>query len=268
MKRHNITPELKEAIRKSGLSMDKFSQKVNFNIKNIIFCNQTIREDVLNRINSFLGSNMVLEEINLEYERNLGKSALTKPIKQIEQGEDLAEFVGIMLGDGNFCGNQIVISFDNRGKGYISHVKSLAQNLTGIGLKGLKEKSVNGFRLYCCNKFLAEKLIEFGLKRGDKIMNQIGIPNWIKENREYSKRCIKGLVDTDGCIIFCKRDKQKHICFTNRNLQLLNDFKEVTKNLGYNFAKANKWNKRLYRKAEVVRFINEIKPFKANGAVV
>ena len=32
----------------------------------------------------------------------------------------------------------------------------------------------------------------------------------------------------------------------------------VAKNLGYHFAKANQWNVCLYRKKEVVRFINEV----------
>ncbi len=34
-------------------------------------------------------------------------------------------------------------------------------------------------------------------------------------------------------------------------------------NLGYSFAKVNKYNKCLYKKLEVARFINDIKPFKA-----
>jgi len=193
------------------------------------------------------------------------KKMTTSVIKEVFIGEDMAELIGIMLGDGNMYENQIKIFLDNREKAYAEHVKNLVKDLTGIELKGTIVKETNCLKLYCCNKFLAEKLIEFGLKRGSKIKSQEGIPKWIKENKEYSKRCIKGLVDTDGCIIFCKRDKQRSINFSNHNLILLEDFKEVAKNLGYNFAKANRWNTRLYRKAEVVRFINDIKPFKAMG---
>ena len=96
----------------------------------------------------------------------------------------------------------------------------------------------------------------------------MGVPGWIKNNKNYSKECIKGLIDTDGCIYKCKREKQIYIKFTNYNSKLLQDFKDVTKDLGYHFAKANKTNACLYRKQEVVRFINEIKPLKSIGAMV
>ena len=108
-------------------------------------------------------------------------------------------------------------------------------------------------------------MIDFGLKRGDKIVNQLGVPAWVKENEKYSKRCLRGLVDTDGSIIFSKRDKQISINFTNHNYQLMQDFKEIALKLNYHFAKANWRNTRLYRKEEVARFINDIKPFKTRG---
>ncbi|GEM_PF-6959147 len=41
------------------------------------------------------------------------------------------------------------------------------------------------------------------------------------------------------------------------------DFKNATNSLGYSFAKGNKYNFCLYRKNEVVRFINDIQPHKA-----
>lgn len=114
---------------------------------------------------------------------------------------------------------------------------------------------------------MAKVLISFGLKRGDKITNQVRIPEWIKQDSDFSKRCIRGLIDSDGCVYFCKRDRHTYIKFTNHNLFLLSDFRAVAKSLGYNFAKANKWNVCLYRKDEVVRFINDVKPFKPIGAM-
>ncbi len=265
MKRYKITTELTRAIRNSGKSLDKISQLASFNVKNIVFYNGTIREDHLQKLRDLLKFNLQLEEVSLDYGKNLGEYAVTKPIKSIKESEELAEFIGMMLGDGCLFDNQIDISFDARAKRYIAYVKNLVRKLTGLDLKEKATAETNQFHLYCCNKFFAEKLIELGLKRGSKIRSQVGIPDWIKNNKKYSKRCLKDLVDTDGCIIFCKRDKQKSINFSNHNLTLLGDFKEVAKSLGYRFAKANKWNTRLYRKTEVARFINHIKPFKSMG---
>lgn len=268
MKRYKITPELKEAIKNSEYSMRKISQVLGFEVKNIFYRNISIREESLQKLKSLLNFNLKLEEITLDYGKNLGKCAETKPIKPLQQSEELAELVGVMLGDGNIFENQIKVFLDSRDSEYVKYLKNLLASIIGFEPKEVLAKGENCIKLYYYNKFLAEKLMELGLRRGDKIRNQVPIPQWIKDNPEYAKRCLKGLVDTDGCIIFCKRDKQRSINFTNRNLKLLSDFKEVGKKLGYNFAKANKWNTRLYRKAEVARFINDIKPFKANGVVV
>ncbi|MEK6848575.1 MAG: LAGLIDADG family homing endonuclease, partial [Nanoarchaeota archaeon] len=269
MKRYEITPEFILKIKNSGYKFDYISDKLGFEIRNILYRNMTLREDYLSKLGLLLKTNFKLKEKTLDYGKNLGENYFTKDIYPIKEGENLSEFIGIMLGDGNMYKNQVKIFFNKKDKEYIDYVKDLAKRLIGLILKELPAKNSNGLMLYCCNKYLADKLIEFGLKRGSKIKNQISIPIWIKDNPIYSKKCIKGLIDTDGCLIFCKRDKQLHINFSNHNPQLLNDFKEIAKSVGYNFTKANKWNTRLYRRAEVARFINDIKPFKSmNGAVV
>ncbi len=167
-----------------------------------------------------------------------------------------------MLGDGNLWNNRVRIAFDKRNIRYINYVSNLFEEIFGISLNKEISKKTNQAYLYCTNRFVVEKLFELGLLRGSKIKNNLGVPKWIKENKDYSKACVRGLIDTDGCIYKCKREKQIYIKFTNFNKQLLRDFKELTSKLNYNFAKANKNNWCLYRKNEVVNFINDIKPLK------
>ncbi|MBU2104536.1 MAG: hypothetical protein KKF67_02050, partial [Nanoarchaeota archaeon] len=194
---------------------------------------------------------------------NLGRDIFTKPIKRIRKNKKLAEFMGIMLGDGNLWKNRIRIAFDKRNVKYINYVFNLFEEI--FGLKPKKEiiEKTNQAYIYCTNLFAVEKLLKFGFQRGNKIDNKIRIPEWIKENIEYSKKCVKGLIDTDGCVYKCKRENRVYIKFTNFNPFLLIDFKELTENLGYFFAKANKRNFCLYRKDEVAKFIKEIKPLKS-----
>ncbi len=177
--------------------------------------------------------------------------------------DDLAEFIGIMLGDGNMNSNAVTISFDKRNKFYIKYVSMLCNRIFSVNFKMRDHKTKNTGYLYFYSKSLVKNLIELGLKEGNKTKNKVRIPKWIRRNREYSKRCIKGLVDTDGSIYFCKRDKNYYIGFTNCSEPLLKDFRYLTNNLGYHFANGNKFNLCLYRKLEVVRFINNIKPTKA-----
>jgi hypothetical protein len=47
---------------------------------------------------------------------------------------------------------------------------------------------------------LVHFLEEVGLSRGSKVHAQIDIPEWIKANNTYLIPCVRGLVDTDGCI--------------------------------------------------------------------
>lgn len=263
MKRYEITSQLRKTLLNNHLSLSKLSDLLEFNIKHIIYENKTINEIQLKKLESFLDISFKLNEIKLNPTGNLGEYAQTQPVKKIRKGKDLAEFIGIMLGDGNIFRNAITVTLDKRNSLYKDHVKNLFEDLFGIKFREKIHKGRNTLYLYCYNQILTEKLIHFGLKRGNKIKNKIEIPQWIKESKNYSKSCIRGLIDTDGCIYFSKRDKQKYIKFTNFNQILLKDFREMTKNLGYNFAKANKNNSCLYRKKEVARFINEIKPLKS-----
>ncbi len=267
MKRFIINKKLKNSIKNNNYSMRELSKILCFQVKNILY-NKSINEEHLNKLSSFLNMNFKLKEFNFDYAKNFGITQ--KPIKKnISKSKELAEFIGIMLGDGNICKNQMVVCFDKRNKKYISYVKEKCKKLFGIDLKYRYLKNTNAAYLYYYNKELIERLINFGLKRGNKIKNQIRIPEWIKQNEAYSKMCIRGLIDTDGSIYVCKREKQKYISFTNFNQQLLNDFKEQTKKLGYSFANSSRQHDAcLYRKNEVVRFINDIKPQKAIYGVV
>ncbi len=264
MKRYKITEELRNAIRNNSFGINQLTKRAGFNVKNFYRLNQSINENHLNRLKELLNINPLLEEYKQNYAKNLGKYSNNPYIlKKLEYSEDLAEFIGIMLGDGHFHRRGVKIAFDKRTVGYINYVNELFKKLTNAPLTLLVLTRNNAAYLYFYSSKFAEELTTFGLVQGDKIKNNVGIPSWIKENPEYVRRCIRGLIDTDGCVYICKRDRQKYVKFTNFNRRLLLEFKELALQLGYHFASANQKNICLYRKDEVVRFINEIKPIRA-----
>ena len=107
MKRYFITQKLRDELRKSKYSMGKLSKILGFEIKNIYYKNKTVREEHLKKINSFFNTNFQLSEEYPDYLKNLGiRVASPKPC-QVKESEDLAEFIGIMLGDGNIWENQL-----------------------------------------------------------------------------------------------------------------------------------------------------------------
>lgn len=72
-----------------------------------------------------------------------------------------------------------------------------------------------------------ECLLKYGLKRGNKIRQQVDIPLWIKGRPSYAKACARGLIDTDGCVYIDQhrygRKTYKNIClaFTSYSKPLL-----------------------------------------------
>jgi len=173
----------------------------------------------------------------------------------------LAEFVGIMLGDGNLysqesTGNyQIRIAFNSKNEyEYLIFVKNLANKLfsKNFYIKYMKDK--NCFHLCLSNKVLFYKLKKL-------CSNKKKIPLWIFKNREYLKSCIRGLIDTDGSIFrMSKRDYRLiRIEFKNMNEKLLNDARKSLLLLGFHPSKII-CNKEFFisRQEEIKRYVKEI----------
>lgn len=141
---------------------------------------------------------------------------------------DLAEFVGIMLGDGGLTPLYISITLNSEAdQAYIYFVISLCEKLFGERPKIHKHRNDKAVALYYNSKVLATYFISIGLKVGSKVKQQVGVPEWIIKNKEYSKACLRGLMDTDGGIFLHrylsnkKRYTYSKLCFSNRSIPLL-----------------------------------------------
>ena len=178
-----------------------------------------------------------------------------KDLINIKKSGKLAEFIGIMLGDGHLLNNIIQISFNGVEEAeYIKYVKELINDLFKIKFKEKWERdnpnsegNEKGMAIYLYDKTLFSTLLLCGLKSGNKVKNAINIPQWIKkdikwirENRElwlnrYSPRviaCLKGLTDTDGSIFIVQKRAVIRIEFSNASLPLVKDYKELCSSLG------------------------------------
>ncbi len=125
-----------------------------------------------------------------------------KSIQKPRFSGNLAEFVGIILGDGGISEYQVVITLHRRDdREYSEFVVSLIKELFNVHVGIYYRKNDLSVNFVVSRielvRFCIDKL---GLKRGDKIKQQVDIPNWIKQNRLYSIACVRGLIDTDGCI--------------------------------------------------------------------
>ncbi|MBS3104955.1 hypothetical protein J4234_01740 [Candidatus Woesearchaeota archaeon] len=219
----------------------------------------------------------MIQKTKEEYLKEHKNWGSIKIINFPEKSERLAELVGIILGDGNLhaykkgkdVGTYSLRIAGNYIKDYeylTNYVANLCKDLFMVKPRTYKQPNVNCIYLIIDGRLIVDFLIEIGLKHGNKIKSQVTIQNWIKENDAYLKACIRGLIDTDGCIY----EMLPHwpglfqINFENRNITLLRDTREALINLGYHpskiCGKRTVFGTKIYisRKEEIKRFYKEI----------
>lgn len=197
----------------------------------------------------------------------------TKEITIPKDSEELAEFYGAMLGDGNSYRKKYYESRNNKRGVYAIRIVGDSRLDKEYLLNYIKPIIENLFKVKVIVKFYTNKnamhleshgtkLIEFleikGFKPGNKIKNKLRIPNWIKSNKNYLKVCLRGLYDTDGSVYKLTNQNSHQICFTNANQNLLQDIRNSLLLLKINCSKIS--NKDIYitKKLEQRKFLKLI----------
>ncbi len=186
-------------------------------------------------------------------------------IKIPRKNQLLAEFVGIMLGDGGISKYHTTITLYSKEKQYISFVSKVINKLFNLKPKIYKLKYANAVDIVVNRKKLVDFCQTIGLVIGNKIKQQIDIPLWIKKNKGFSRACIKGLIDTDGCFynnsyyVNGKKYSYLKIAFTSASLPLVNSVAQTLINIGIN-ARISKDQRdvRIENSKYVFKYIKEI----------
>lgn len=168
--------------------------------------------------------------------KNLIKKFEVKPNQKpiITLNQQHVKFIGIYLGDGGLYKKGYTLSISlNRidEKRYVNYVKHKMSNIFGINLKEYPSKHSKSIQLNLYNKITYNSLISIGLKHGNKVKNQIGVPKIIKKNPQFLTPFIKGLFDTDGSIWVSYRNKTINLTFRNASFPLARDFKQMCNTL-------------------------------------
>lgn len=190
----------------------------------------------------------------------LSKITETLPFKRPKFSKELAEFVGVMLGDGGISKYQFTVSLNRvSDKGYSKFVQKLIRSLFEVPVGLYFDKQFLAERITVSRSTLVTYLVDtLGLKKGNKVRQGVDIPSWIKENKQYSIACVRGLIDTDGCTIIHrylskgKRYCYKKVSFTNRSYPLIQSVSDVFSNIGIkNRIVKDKWDVRIEAKKDV-----------------
>lgn len=186
--------------------------------------------------------------------RKNGKFISIKPKLLVKNpSEELAEFIGIMLGDGNInptywhkkkkkymqqyviriCGHK-----EDDKKYLINYVKPLVYRLFKTKFNIHYHKSKKALYLAIGHKNLYFTLLYWGLIPGNKKSNNVKIPDWIFSNKKYIRACIRGLIDTDGSVVITKRYKFNFIWLKSSIPNLRDSISKAMSMLNY---KMDKW---------------------------
>lgn len=222
--------------------------KENKTIKEIGIILQVSEKTIYKRLKTLNIKTIRFKKLNFCNKRN--------DIKIPKYSSGLAEFFGIMLGDGHISRSQVVITLGNKEKDYVIYVQNKIKTLFGGNPKISVRKT--GYR----DVYLGSVEIVNWLKKGgmvyNKVRSQVGIPKWILVNKNYYKAFVRGFFDTDCSIYRLKHGNQ--ISFTNYSLPILKSLQKMLFELQYKPSAISSYKIYITKKRNIVRFFKEIKP--------
>ena len=164
-----------------------------------------------------------------------------KKIKLPKRNILLAEFVGIMMGDGGMVDDRITITLNSEtDRKYSEFVCRLIKKLFSLTPKIYKRKNMSALDIVVHSRNLVDFCLSLGLKKGNKLKQNLRMPEWIMEKDELSLACVRGLFDTDGCVFIHKYkvDEKEYnypkISFTSRSGILVDQVLVILKKKQFN----------------------------------
>lgn len=173
-----------------------------------------------------------------------------------QRTEKLAEFFGIMLGNGHLSHFQTIVTLGTKELDYVDYVADLMKTLFGVrGTVGVRKDKYRD--VYIGSVELTRWLRQEGLV-SNKVAAQMGAPEWIFSRDKYMNSFLRGFFDTDGSIYRLKFGRQ--ISLTNKSLPLLYALQRMLSALGYTPSEVGSYCVYLTRRSEIDRFFAEVRP--------
>src|SRR3989344_6817926 len=173
---------------------------------------------------------------------NKNKKQITIPVKS----EELAELIGVILGDGHIGKKEITIvgEFPHQ-KRHLEYIREKIKKLFDIDSKIFMSYTNNNVIILDCYSIeIVNFLKSNGLYPGNKIKNKISFPKWILEKEDFIKGALRGLIDTDGGIYYKQKGYKRAIIeFQNYSPQIKRDIILFIKKIGFTPSKSLTRNK-------------------------
>ncbi len=193
--------------------------------------------------------------------RNDHRFVLAKPTTKPKRSSKLAELIGIILGDGSISNYQITVSLNNTtDRDYAIYTGDLLKELFDLMPSYCIRQEINTITVVISSVKAVRFLESYGLAKGHKINNKTDMPKWIIENDTYTKMCLRGLFDTDGCVYI---DKHRYndkvylnigVDFTSYSDKLLYTYFTALRKFGLQPTQHTKNSIKLRRASDISKF--------------
>jgi len=116
-----------------------------------------------------------------------------------------AYIIGLALGDGNLSNSngravRLRITCDTKYPQLYLHIQESLKKLLPNNTVSLVDRSGEGCLEVSCYSNSLEDILGWKAKGGSKYEQGVKIPNWILENKVFTKECLRGLIQTDGSV--------------------------------------------------------------------
>jgi DNA-binding transcriptional regulator WhiA len=169
----------------------------------------------------------------------------------------LAEFFGIMLGDGKLSYFQVAVTLGNKEVDYAFYVKTIFEALFSLQPSIISDNKNRYRTVYVESTILSACLKTNGLVY-NKVAAQVDIPSWIFEKKIFMKRFARGFFGTDGSVYRLRYGLQ--LSFTNFSAPLLLSLQGLLRRLGYRVSEISDHRFYITRSMDIKRFFTEIRP--------
>lgn len=267
---------LKKEKEKRKLSWSKFAKELNINegkLKSFYYDSVLIDEEIFNKLKLKKDyERFILRKLEENWGQSKGGKVSPGNLKDIRipgHNVKLAELWGIILGDGNIqkrsaykigVYNIKITGHALLDKDYlINFIKPSIEELFKVKVRVYPSKGSNALNIMVDSRRIVDFFEDGGFKPGDKIKNQVGIPDWIKQDPKFLAACLRGLFDTDGCFYRLTNQNSYQIGFANHNIRLLNEVREGLLSLGIGVSKIiNNRKMVITKKSEIEKFYKTV----------
>lgn len=154
--------------------------------------------------------------------------------KPFRKNGDLAELIGVLLGDGNihaFPRTECVRLVSHSDKlGFIKYYSDLMERVIGKKPTVRRRSTANATDIVVYEKHLSKRL---GIPTGSRSKLVVHLPDWISKSTELRRRYLRGLYEAEGSIHYHKSTYTHKLLFSNTNESMLSVVSAILTDLGF-----------------------------------